>query len=114
MAHKCAAEKSYALLHQTPPPPPTIPPLTTVPLPTQQLTTEAPSTTPTTTRSPEVLFSTLADKIIPQISNVVIAPQSNYHRAIANPKLDYFCEILNRIREPIVLYEEQKGVPRDL
>lgn len=30
-----------------------------------------------------------------------------------NTKLDYFCQLLSKIREPIAIYEEQRGIPRD-
>lgn len=33
---------------------------------------------------------------------------------IANSKLDFFCQMLSKIREPIAIYEEQRGIPRDV
>lgn len=118
MAHKCAAEKNYTLIRQTPPPPP--PPVKPT---SATVEIKSPVIEPATTSStPEALFSALTDRIIPQISNSVNSPQiSNFvsvpqtaRHPVSNAKLDYFCEVLTRIREPIVLYEEQKGVPRDL
>lgn len=116
MAHKCAALRAFESSIPPPSSPPPAPPITTAP--------SLFSSPPPAVELPTQSYS--LNKVLPTSAGIVNAATAMFasQPSTATPKndspymtdahADYICEFLRKVKEPIVIYEEQKGIPRDM